>query len=227
MTARIGLLVALTLVAGCSKTDKAPENKAGSAGPALEGSAKPQPSEAAPEGTKAPPMTGSADSAAGGSAAASESGPVPTLAWEKYVSKERGFSMELPGKPEEREQSGMKMVGAEFGVTKDDDRTSACGVAYMPLPKTNAKNAPDPQTFLETAIAPHKANATVIEDKPITLDKHPGRSVVLENAKHRKWMRVYLIDQTLFILNCGGPFERAKTDGPIVEKALGSFALTK
>ena len=222
MTGRTAVLVALALVVGCGKkNDKAPETKAGSAGPALEGSAKPQPSEAAPEGSKPPPV-GSAESGSAGSAATSGEA-APAVTWEKYVSKEQGFSIELPGKAEERDQSGLKMVGAEFGVTKADQRTSMCGVAFVTLPN----KADNPKQVLEASVARHKENATVIEDKEITLGKHPGRTLVVENTSHRKWMRVYLVDKTIYILNCGGPFDRAKTDGPIAEKALASFALAK
>ncbi len=223
MTGRTAVLAALALVAGCGKKndDKATETKAGSAGsagPAQEGSAKPQPSEAAPEGTKPPPA-----GSAGSDGSASASGEAPAaLTWDKYVSKENGFSIELPGKAEERDQGGLKIVGAEFGMTKGDQRTSMCGVAFMALPK-----ADNPQQILEASVARHKENAKVIEDKEIKLGKHPGRTLVVQNDSHRKWMRVYLVDKTIYIVNCGGPFDRAATDGPIAEKSLASFALTK
>ena len=114
------------------------------------------------------------------------------------------------------------MVGAEFGSTASDPRTAMCGAAYMQLPA-----ADDPKTILDGATARHKQNATVIEDKEITLGKYPGRSLIVENTSHRKWMRVDLVDKTIYLINCGGPFDRAATDGPIALKALASFALTK
>ena len=40
-------------------------------------------------------------------------------------------------------------------------------------------------------------------------------------------MRVYIVDKTIYVLNCGGPFDRAAADGPIATKTLDSFALTK
>lgn len=215
MTGRTGLLVALALATGCNKKEKAPtvETKAGSAGapgPAQEGSAKPQPSEATPEGSKPPPTT-----------TAAEPAPAP-ITWDRFRSKDGGFTIELPGKAEEKEQAGLKIVGAEFGVTKDDPRTAMCGVAYMALPA-----ADDPKKILEASVARHKQNATVIEDKEITLGANPGRTLVVENESHRKWMRVYLVEKRIYILNCGGPVDRAKTDGPIAEKMLASFALAK
>lgn len=215
MTGRLGLLVALALVTACKQKDTAPAaadkpGSAGAPGPAQEGSAKPQPSEATPEGSKPPPEPPPVDPA-----------PAP-IAWDRYRSKAGGFTVELPGKAEEKEQGGLQMVGAEFGVTKDDPRTAMCGVAYMALPA-----ADDPKKILEASVARHKQNATVIEDKEITLGSNPGRALVVENASHRKWMRVYLVDKRIYILNCGGPVDRAKTDGPIAEKALGSFALAK
>lgn len=143
--------------------------------------------------------------------------------WEKYESKDGGFTIELPSKPEEKDQGGMKIVGAEFGTTAADDRTAMCGVAYMSLGDVKA----DPKVMLDGATARHKQNAKVIEEKDVTLGKYPGRSLVVENDSHRKWMRVYIVDKTIYVLNCGGPFDRAATDGPIATKALDSFALTK
>ena len=57
--------------------------------------------------------------------------------------------------------------------------------------------------------------------------KHPARSIVVENDSHRKWIRVYVVDKAIYVLNCGGPFDRAATDGPIATKTLDSFALSK
>lgn len=212
MTARTALLVALALVPACKKEgapSAAPETgRAGSAGPALEPGVKPQPSEAAPEGTKpeAKPV---------------EAAPAAQV-WDKFTSKDGGFTIELPGKAEERDQNGVKMVGAEFGATASDPRTSMCGAAYVTLPAVE-----DAKTTLEGAVAKHKENATVVEDKEIMLGKVPGRSLIVENTSHRKWMRVYLDGKKLFIINCGGPFDRAATDGPLALKAVASFALTK
>ncbi len=203
---RTTLLIALALVPACKKENKAtPAPDKGSAGPAQEPGVKPQP---APEGTK--PEAKPAD-------------PAPAAQiWDKFTSKDGGFTIELPGKGEERDQGGLKMVGAEFGATTADPRTSMCGAAFMKLPA--ADNA---KTILDGATARHKENATVIEDKEITLGKHPGRSLIVENTSHRKWMRVYLVDKTIYIVNCGGPFDRATTDGPLALKSLASFELTK
>lgn len=212
---RILLVSALALVAGCGKKSDKPADTKGSAGPAHEPEAKPQPSEAAPAGTGSnKPVEGAAAGSAAGSAAA--------LTWEKFTSKDGGYAMEFPGKVEEKDQGGLMIAGAEFGATATDPRTSLCGAAFIKLPAVE-----DPKALLDGATASHKQNATVIEDKEITLGKNPGRSIVIENAQHRKWMRVYLVDKTLYVLNCGGPFDRAATDGPIAQKSLASFTLKK
>ncbi|MDQ3368842.1 MAG: hypothetical protein M3680_25745, partial [Myxococcota bacterium] len=145
------------------------------------------------------------------------------LAWESYTSKEGTFSLELPGKPVERPQGTMTMVTAEFGTTAADDRTATCGAVYMALPAGST----DPKVVFDGATARHKQNAKVIEEQDVKLGKHPGRSLIVENDSHRKWMRIYSTGKMIYIVNCGGPFDRAATDGPIALRTLESFKLTK
>ena len=218
------LLVGLLAVVGCKKEDKAPPADK----PADPVAAKPtDPGSAAPAadpGTPGSAAPGSAAPAADpGSAAAAPAEPA-ALTWEKFTSKEGGFSMEFPTKPEERDQGGMKIVGAEFGTTAADSRTAMCGATHMKLPG-DAKL--DIKAMLDGAVARHKQNAKVIEEKDVKIGKHPGRSIVVENDSHRKWMRVFVVDRTLYVLTCGGPFDRADKDGPIATKTLDSFALVK
>jgi hypothetical protein len=118
----------------------------------------------------------------------------------------------------------MKIVGAQFGKTATDDREAMCGVAYMNLGDA-AKG--DPKVMLDGATARHKQGAKVMEEKDVKLGKYPGRSIVVQNDTHRKWMRVYIVEKNIYVLNCGGPFDRGDADGVIAAKALDSFALTK
>jgi hypothetical protein len=204
------LVTALALAAGCgNKSDKPADTKGSAQDPT------PQPTEPAPAGagSEAKPVEGSA---------APVAPPATGPAWQKHTSKDGGFTMDFPGKVEEKDQGGLMIAGAEFGATATDPRTSLCGAAFLKLPA-----ADDPKAILDGATASHKQEATVIEDKEVTLGKSPGRSIIIENTQHRKWMRVYLVDKVLYVLNCGGPFDRAATDGPIALKALASFALTK
>ena len=211
-------LFALLAATGCKK-DKKTEPAAGSDKP-MAGSDKPAAGSDKPAAGSGSAAAGSGSATAGsGSAAAAPA----ELKWEKYTSKEGHFTIELPAKPEEQEQGGMKIVGAQFGTTASDNRTAMCGVAYMSLGDAKA----DPKVMLDGATARHKQNAKVIEEKDVKLGKHPGRSIVVENDSHRKWMRVYIVDKTIYVLNCGGPFDRAAADGPIATKTLDSFALTK
>lgn len=178
---------------------------------------KPAPSQDKPATTAAPtpPPAPTPDAAAPAVAA----GPT----WQPYTSKEGGFSIEVPATPKESDQGGMKMVGAEFGTSAGDDRTAMCGAVYMKLPDGASA---DPKVMLDGATARHKQDAKVIEEKDVTIGKHPGRSLIVENSSHRKWMRVYIVDKTIYVLNCGGPFDRAAVDGPIATRFLDSFKLT-
>ena len=117
-----------------------------------------------------------------------------------------------------------EIVGAQFGTTASDDRTAMCGVAYMDL---GAAAKGDPKVMLDGATARHKQGAKILEEKDIKIGKYPGRSIVVQNDTHRKWMRVYIVESKIYVLNCGGPFDRGDKDGEVATKTLDSFALAK
>jgi hypothetical protein len=143
----------------------------------------------------------------------------PTAAgWTTYTSKEGKYTIEFPTPPTEK---GM-MVLSEFGATDADSRTAGCGMATSPVPN----KAADPKAMLDAMAGGYKADAKVLEEKDIKIGKYPGKHLVIENAKHRKWIRVYVIDDKLYINNCGGPFDRADKDAPTAMRVLESFKPT-
>lgn len=177
-----------------------------------------------PSGKKTEPAAGGSSAAEPALVEAKPAEATPTqVTWFNYAGKDSGYTIELPGKPVESGGAGMKSVGSEFGSTSNDPRTSLCGVAAMTMPAA----PPDPKTVLDGSTARHKEKATVIEDKPVSLGAHPGRSLIVDNGDTRKWIRVYVVDKTLYILKCTGPVVRALSDEPVALKALGSFALAK
>jgi hypothetical protein len=231
MLARLSTITVFSLLAlsACKKEEKkvdvvppADKPMAGSDTPAdMAGSG----SAAAATGSgSAAAATGSGSAVAAGSGSAAPAAPAE-LKWEKYTSKDGGYTIELPSTPKEQDAQGMKIVGAEFGVTATDDRTAMCGVAFMDLPAEALKA--DPKVMLDGATARHKQNATVIEEKDVKLGKNPGRLIVVKNETHQKWMRAFIANKRIYILNCGGPFDRAESDGKVATKALDSFAFTK
>lgn len=212
MTNRTMLLALLGLVAsaGCKKKD---EPAATPAAGSSAGSTEQAPAVATP-GTATPKVV---------PPDAEVPAPPPASAWETYTSKEGKFSLELPSKPMEKAQGTMTMVMAQFGTTAADPRDATCGAVYMALPP----EAKDPKVMFDGATARHKQNAKVIEEKDVKLGKHPGRSLVVENDSHRKWMRIYAANNTLYIVNCGGPFDRAASDGVVATRVLESFKLVQ
>jgi hypothetical protein len=131
--------------------------------------------------------------------------------------------MEFPTAPTEKGQGGASMVMSEFGATEADSRTAGCGMATAPVPNKDA----DPKTMLGAMATGYKADAKVLEEKDITINgKYPGKHLVIENAKHRKWIRLYVIEGKLYINNCGAPFDRADKEAPIAMRVLESFKLT-
>src|SRR5688500_16468835 len=155
-------LFVLVAAVGCKK-----EKKPDAAPPAGSASAAMAPVDkgsAAPAGSDmtAPKDEGSGSATPGSAAPGSAAAEPAELKWEKYTSKDGGFSIDLPSKPEEQEQGGMKIVGAQFGKTATDDREAMCGVAYMNLGDA-AKG--DPKVMLDGATARHKQGAKVMEEK--------------------------------------------------------------
>ena len=235
MLARLSTITVFTLLAftGCKKEEKKADVVPPADKPAV-GSDKPADMAGSGSADKPADMAGSGSAAAGSGSAAAAAGSgsgsaapaAPAeLKWEKYTSKDGGYTIELPSTPKEQDAQGMKIVGAEFGVTATDDRTAMCGVAFMDLPPEALKA--DPKVMLDGATARHKQNATIIEEKDVKLGKNPGRSIVVKNDTHQKWMRAFIANKRIYILNCGGPFDRAESDGKVATKALDSFAFTK
>jgi hypothetical protein len=135
--------------------------------------------------------------------------------WTTYSSPEGTYSIEFPTPPKVK---GMLVV-AEFGVTDKDSRTSACGIAASPLPGDESQAA----TMLDAMATGYKTDATVIEEKDITIGKYAGKSLVIQTERHRKSFRLYVIKDKLYINNCGGPFDRADADAPTAKRVLDSF----
>lgn len=224
MLARISTITIFALLAftACKKEEKKADPAAKPADPAMAGSDKP---------ADKPVDTGSASVAAGsavaGSAAPGSAAAAPPaeLKWEKFTSADGKFTIELPSTPKEQVQSGMKMVGAEFGKTATDDREAMCAVAYLDLPEQAQKA--DPKVMLEASMAKHKQGATVVEEKDVKLGKNPGKAIVIDTDAHRKHMRTYIANNRIYVLTCGGPSDRKLDDGKIAVKALDSFAFTK
>lgn len=221
----LSLLLLLIAATSCGKDEKAPApaDKAKAADKPADPPAADKPAADKPAADKPAADQPAADKPAADKPADKPADAPPAPAWETYTSKDGGFSIDFPSKPQEKDQGGMKLTMAQFGTSAADTREATCGVVFVKLPDPKV----DSKKVLDGAIARHKEGATIIEDKDVKLGKHPGKSLVVENTRHRKWMRVYLANGTLYIANCGGPFDRAAADGPIAMKTLDSFKLAK
>ncbi len=126
--------------------------------------------------------------------------------WVTFSSEEGGFTMLLPKQPKEQRQPITTAAGsvdtimyiAEVGNT-------AFGAGFSDFP-ASASHA-DPQTVLAGARdgAAKNVNGTVIDEKPIELDGHPGLEIAVEipagaavpgGAMYRG--RLYLVNNRLY-----------------------------
>jgi hypothetical protein len=126
--------------------------------------------------------------------------------WQTFSSKEGGFTLSLPGKPQEQRQPVGTAAGsvnaimyiAEVGGT-------AFGVGYGDYPGS-AVNV-DPQAVLKGARdgAAKNVNGTVVTEKPIELAGYPGLEIVVETPASAKVpggamyrARLYLVGNRLY-----------------------------
>jgi hypothetical protein len=146
-------------------------------------------------------------------------------AWQRY-SKAGQFSVELPGPAKESAETlgalTMHSVGAEFHSS--DERKGSCGVSRFDF-TGRLKGDVTPAKLLELGLGPHKKGGRIVEEKVVALGKHPGRALVVENERHRKWFRAYFVGKVQYTLSCGAPVDRSAVDDAIARRFLDSFKL--
>lgn len=107
--------------------------------------------------------------------------PTASNSWQTFTSKEGGFTLLLPGEPQEHKQSVNTVAGSvDYIADITQVGNSAFGAGYSDYPE-NAMQA-DPQTMLAGARdgAAKNINGTVTDQKPIELAGHPGLEITVE-----------------------------------------------
>ena len=145
------------------------------------------------------------------------------LQWQEFTSEDGGFSVLMPGKPEE-ETLRQESEGVE--IASDMYRVQADNVSYMVLitPLQEEALALDPAEFFDQYRDNilESTKAELKEEKEITLDGNPGRELSLNQPSEVGRQRMYLVDNLLYQTVIGGPEQKVTRDAT---KFLDSFKL--
>ncbi|HEX3560352.1 MAG TPA: hypothetical protein VHU19_14185 [Pyrinomonadaceae bacterium] len=152
-----------------------------------------------------------------------------TTKWETV--SETGFTAQMPGTPQKQTQSVDTAVGSvAFNTYSVQNGSEAFIVGYNDFPDNAATQNADPQELLNKARdgAVQNVNGKVTNEKPITMDGHPGKEFSGESSTPQEatfTARVYWVAPRLYQVL----YIRPKTTSAPSEngqKFLDSFQLT-
>jgi hypothetical protein len=148
----------------------------------------------------------------------------------EFSSKEGGFTVLLPGTPQEHISKtggaeGKEIVNHVFTVKHG---SATYTVAYLIDPILAKGKPEDSKKWLESASKAAEATlkGKLLSEKPITLETHPGVEFQLEipgSGIYRS--RAYIVNDRLYQVTVLGPKELAQ--GKEADRILDSFKLMK
>lgn len=149
--------------------------------------------------------------------------------WKPYQSKDGGFQVILPGKPLESRQLVKSGLGT-LEVTMllfEHKKEGAFVVSFANFPEGAFKGGDDEKRLdfaRDGAVASSKGKLK--SEKKITLDKYPGRELVIESpTKGTVRTRIFAVEKRLYQTIVAGP--AAFVHGKDAERFLSSFQFEK
>lgn len=119
--------------------------------------------------------------------------------WIEYRSEEGGFTILLPGKPQEQTQSTDTAAGTvPLTMALAEMENYAAGVSFNEIPM---EAAVDPEKILAGGRkgAAQNLKGTVVSDKPIRLGAYPGSEFVVETPNNLIYTaRIYVVNDRLY-----------------------------
>ncbi len=154
--------------------------------------------------------------------------------WQTFTSPEGGFTVELPGKIQTRQQVTPTPVGAvtTYMFAAEASRTEAYAIGYADYP--GAILAAPPERIFDEAAASGIAGMAntpgfrgrIAEQRSINLDGHPGRETVIDiPGKGTGVLRLYLVRNRLYMLLALG--KSISPSSSNVTKFFDSFKLAR
>jgi hypothetical protein len=147
--------------------------------------------------------------------------------WKVHESKEGGFEVALPGLALETKQvakTGLGTLEVTMLLLESKKDGAAYLVSFAEFPEGAFKGG-DNDKRLDAARAGAVASAKgkLKTEKKITLGKHPGRELLIENDKGMVRTRIYAVDQKLYQTVVSGA--KAFVQGKDAERFFESFKL--
>jgi len=149
--------------------------------------------------------------------------------WKPFLSKDGGYEVLVPGIPLESIQiakTGLGTLEVKMLLVELKKENAAFVVSFADFPEGAFKGADDDKrlNFAKTG-AVTSAKGKLKSEKKITLGKHPGRELLIENDKGALRTRLYAVDMRLYQTIVSG--SKTFVFGKEAERFLDSFKLSK
>jgi WD40 repeat protein/CHAT domain-containing protein/tetratricopeptide (TPR) repeat protein len=147
------------------------------------------------------------------------------LTFERFTSREAGFSVLMPGKPETKTKTLVSLDGPvtlHFFMVRD--RLGTFGANYSELPAAALKRQ-TPEQILDDATASAAVGVgKKLDERKIKLGEHPGREILIEATGGEVYsrMRFYFFRDRLYQVSVSGP-GRASVATKEADRFLDSF----
>lgn len=150
-----------------------------------------------------------------------------TLAWKEFRSTEGRFSVSMPGTPEVETREVPSDLGPlSTHVFTATEKSIPYVVAYTDYP-VDSPDAEMSATILNGARdgVVKSLGATVVKEKEIQLDGHPGKDLEMTSGPLRLRAKIYLVGVRLYQVLSVAP--KAGKVPKSVDRFLASFKLTE
>jgi hypothetical protein len=132
----------------------------------------------------------------------------------EFVSEEGGFSVSMPGPPNEKSETTSEGVLSYTYYVETSDATYI--VVYSDFRRDFVENN-DPESILDTVQDGAVGNKELLSSEPITLDGHPGRDLKIQTSDGTvAFTHFYLVDVRLYQLI-------ASTESGTMTAEIGEF----
>lgn len=155
-----------------------------------------------------------------------------SASWQEIAPAGAGFSLMMPGSPEEMSNDAVKAPNApglrQYHVKADDMEYTVGVLLNLPpviteQPEFAAQYFKILPTGLIKSAEYAKKNYTLVSQRAISISGYPGRQYKFDSTDYTCMMRVYIIERNVYIMAVESPKSAVSNDN--VEKFLSSFAL--
>lgn len=152
--------------------------------------------------------------------------------WQQVAPQGAGFSVMMPGLPEEMSNDAVKGPNApgmrQYQVKADDAEYTVAVLLNLPTVITDEPGfAAQYFKMLPTGMMKSaeyaKKNYALTSQRAVSLGGYPGRHYKFDSADYTCMMRVYIIERSVYIMAVESP--KSAVSSANVEKFLSSFAI--